>query len=102
MVFVVIPLLVRRFSSSVLHAMQDPLQAGLELFCDGEWQPRPPGSCLITFGWCAQIRSNDRSAPHTATMLPCKLAMQENHASSPACMRQALQAGQQLAAVALL
>ncbi|BDA47248.1 probable feruloyl CoA ortho-hydroxylase 2 at C-terminar half [Coccomyxa sp. Obi] len=39
---------------------QDPLQAGLELFIDGAWQPVPPGCCLITFGWCAQIRSNDR------------------------------------------
>ena len=82
--------------------MQDPLQAGLELFSDGAWQPVPPGCCLITFGWCAQIRSNDRFAPRTATVLPCKLAIQENHVSSPTCMCQARLAGQQLAAVTML
>lgn len=56
---------------NVMCATQDPLQAGLELFIDGQWQPVPPGCCLITFGWCAQIRSNDRSAPRITQMLPC-------------------------------
>ncbi|CAK0786079.1 hypothetical protein CVIRNUC_009292 [Coccomyxa viridis] len=39
---------------------QDPEQPGLELFTNGAWRAVPAGCCLVTLGWCAQIRSNDR------------------------------------------
>ena len=49
--------------------MQDPEQPGLELFTNGAWRAVPAGCCLVTFGWCAQIRSNDRCALHSSS--PC-------------------------------
>ena len=33
---------------------------GLEAKVAGEWQPLPPASTVLIFGWCSQVRSNAR------------------------------------------
>lgn len=33
---------------------------GLEVEIDGKWQAMPPSAVVLLFGWCTQVRSNDR------------------------------------------
>ncbi|KAK9786594.1 hypothetical protein WJX73_008603 [Symbiochloris irregularis] len=51
---------------------QDASQPGLEMLRDGVWQRVPAGCCVVQFGWCSQIRSNDRikALPHRVVDSP--------------------------------